>query len=447
MDTANEERALRVAVVGAGPAGLYLADALLRSERALRIDLYERLPTPFGLLRYGVAPDHLKIKSFIRVLQGVLDDDRVQFFGNVVVGDDVSVDALRKSYHAVVYAAGASSDKRLAIDGEDLPGSVSAAQLVKWYSGHPDVRPDSFDLTQVQDVVIVGAGNVALDVSRILAKRPQSLRETDIPMPVLERLTNSAIRDIHVIARRAPRHMKFSTNELREFGELEGVDLVVDPSYVQADSDDAPGTDPVISRNLRMLREWSTRESSSAPRRLHFHFGLAPVAVQGSQRVEAVRLARTPDSDRATNALITALPAQLLVRCIGYQGAAIDGIPFDAQRRIIPNISGRVVRGSSISAGEYAVGWISRGATGQLGTNRADGDRVAEQILCDADLLLSRNVGGTSRPPVDLEHLACVDKVGWATINVAEIALGRQQGRARSKIGDWDALLRTGAAV
>lgn len=233
---------LKVAVVGAGPAGMYVADALIyQKDVPVQVDIYDRLPTPFGLLRYGVAPDHLKMKSLARALQRTLDDDQVRFFGNVKVGTDVSVEELCQGYHAVAYTFGASGDRRLSIPGEDLAGSASATDFVNWYSGHPDVQPDRFDLSGVTSAVVVGVGNVAVDVSRVLVKSVTDLRSTDIPEAVLERLAASGVTDVHVLGRRGPTRAKFTSKELRELGQLDGVDVVVDPAHLEPTEDEVFG--------------------------------------------------------------------------------------------------------------------------------------------------------------------------------------------------------------
>ena len=438
---------LRVAVVGAGPAGMYVADALVfQQDVPVRVDVFDRLPTPFGLLRYGVAPDHLKIKSLARALQRTLDDERVRFFGNVHVGSDLSVDELRAGYHAVAYTFGASADRRLGIPGEDLAGSSSATDFVTWYSGHPDVPADRFHLGDVRAAVVVGVGNVAVDVSRLLIKGEEALRETDTPVQVLERLAGSGIADVHVLGRRGPVHATFTPKELKELGDLAGVDVVVDPAQlVLSDADRARlAAEPALQRNLDTLGEWAQRRPTGAPRRLHLHFWTRPVEVLGAGgRVRAVRVEPT----RLEAGRVVAdgpphdLPAQLLLRSVGYRGVELAGVPLHDETCTVPHVDGRVHRHGQVSPGEYVAGWIGRGPVGVLGTNRSDAEGVVERLLGDAPALLARELG----PPVDgllaERGVAPVDGAGWTAIDAAEVDRGRELGRPRSKLATWDELL------
>jgi len=439
----NDE--LRVAVVGAGPAGLYVADSLLlQNEVPVRVDVYDRLPTPFGLLRYGVAPDHLKMKSLSKVLQRTLDDERVRFVGGVTVGREVPVDDLRAAYHAVVHTFGASSDRRLGVPGEELDGSASATRFVHWYSGHPDVAADAFDLS-AESVAVIGVGNVAVDVSRILVKDVEALRRTDIPSNVLDVLSSSRVREVHVLGRRGPAHATFTSKELRELGELEGVDVVVNPAELELDegAEQRAQADPDVQRNLSLLREWAERPRTGAARSLHLHFWSRPLELRGGERVEQVVVERTAVDEsgavRATGERWT-LPAQLVLRCVGYRGVPVEGVPFDDGTCTVPAHEGRVLREGGVSTGEYVAGWIGRGPVGVLGTNRSDAESVVERLLADAP-------GLQRRDDVDIparlrsSGTVVVDGAGWAAIDAAEIALGAEQGRPREKLATWDGLL------
>lgn len=438
---------LKVAVVGAGPAGMYVADALIyQQDVPVQVDVFDRLPTPFGLLRYGVAPDHLKMKSLSRALQRTLDDDRVRFFGNVQVGRDLSIEELRAGYHAVVYTFGASSDRRLDIAGEDLAGSTSATEFVTWYSGHPDIAEDRFDLTGVTSAVVIGVGNVAVDVSRVLAKSIDELRKTDIPEPVLARLAASNVTDVHVLGRRGPGQAKFTTKELRELGELDGVDVVVDPAQLALSETESAelAAKPGLAHNLEIMQDWAQRPLSGAPRRLHLHFWARPIEAVGVDghltgvRVEPTRL---ESGKVVADGPPYELSAQLLLRSVGYRGVALDGVPLHEQTHTIPHTEGRVHRDGECSAGEYVAGWIGRGPVGVLGTNRSDAEGMVERLIADAPALLAR---GSS---VDVEMLlaerdiSCVDCSGWSAIDAAELALGKQGAKPRTKLHTWDGLL------
>lgn len=444
---------LRIAIVGAGPAGIYTAEALTADrERALQIDLFDQLPTPFGLLRYGVAPDHLKVKQIAGRLQQVLDDERVRFIGNVCCGRDVSAQELRARYHAVVYAFGAATDRRLGIPGEDLPGSVSAREFVAWYSGYPDEAMPAGALTH-HGAAVVGLGNVALDVARVLARPVAELEHTDMPDDVLEALRGSVVTDIHLIGRGRPVAAKFTTKELREFGEIEGLQVVVDPDdlITTAQEDAILAADRTVAANVAVLRGWAqgvADHSTDAPRRLHFHFGTKPVEILGDTAVTGLRVEHhierpvQADSDRPEY-----LDVGLVLRAVGYLGIPMEGVPFVPERGTIPTLDTRVLRDGQVSPGEYAAGWISRGATGVIGTNRADGKAVAQAIVADTATLsalerLDDDIVELLRPR-DPE-LVLLD--GWAAIDAAEIALGQATGRARAKINVTDWLLEAARA-
>jgi len=434
---------VRVAVVGAGPAGIYATEALL--ERGdVRVDIYDALPTPFGLVRYGVAPDHLKIKSIERTLRNILEHPAARFVGNVRVGSDISTETLRASYDAVVYAFGAAADRKLGIPGEELPGSVSATDFVAWYSGHPDSALRELTL-HARSVVVVGVGNVAVDVTRMLAKTDGDLESTDIPRPVLDTLRRSAVTDIHVVGRRSAAHAKFTTKELRELGEIANADVVVDPDEL-AIGQEWVEPRPAVRRNLDVLAEWSQRPTQGRPRRIHFRFMLRPTALIGTGQVEAVVLERTRFD--AAGRLESAgtretLETQLVLRSAGYRGVPIAGLPFDSSTGTIPNDAGRVLRDGALSPGEYVAGWVKRGPTGVIGTNRSDAAETVRSMAADWE---------TTRPservddqdPVDQLIAAGVPVVrwdGWLAIEAAEQELGAQHGQARIKLTDRADLL------
>lgn len=422
---------LRVAVVGAGPAGVYVAAALVdQPDVPTRVDIFDRLPTPFGLLRYGVAPDHLKMKALGATLQRTLDHEHVRFFGNVTVGADITVDELLSDYHAVVYSYGAATDRRLGIPGEDLRGSLSAREFVNWYCDEPDASVAGFDLT-ARSAAVIGLGNVALDAARILIRDPEELSPTDVSDEVLDLLRASAISEVHIVGRRGPEHNKFTTKELRELGELPGVDVVVDPAAL-----DGIGEidDTVVRRNVEVFRGWSQRSLSGAPRRIYLHFHARPAAVLGTDSVEGLRVEH-PDGTTED------IAAQLVLRSAGYRGVALDGLPFDEETGTLAVVDHRVQR-SGGELGEYACGWIKRGATGVIGTNRSDGTATARAIVADASSLLARSVEpGTALAAAVTRGAHPVGLDGWAAIDAAEIALGAARSSARIKLSRWEQLL------
>ncbi|HEY6423637.1 MAG TPA: FAD-dependent oxidoreductase [Pseudonocardiaceae bacterium] len=437
---------VRVAVIGSGPSGLYAADELSRHD-SVTVDVVDRLPCPYGLLRYGVAPDHLKMKSLEITLRKILDRPSVRFLGGIEVGVGVSVAELREYYDAVVYATGSPVDRRLSIPGEELPGSFSATQLVAWYCGHPDAEVDAFTL-DARSAVVVGVGNVAVDVARILAKTADELRATDMPDHVLKVLDASAITDIYIVGRRGPAQAKFTTKELRELGELANADVVVDPAELVLDeaSKETVESNKTVRRNVETLQEWSSRRQLGRQRRIHLRFLLAPVAVHGTGRVQAVECERTAldgsGGVTGTGNTVT-LEAQLLLRSVGYRGLSLPGVPFDERSGVIPHVAGRVQRNGSVATGEYVVGWIKRGPTGVIGTNKGDAKETVEQLLDDLDALPR---APHRDPDAIIERLAergvaVVTWAGWEAIDAAERALGVAAGRTRIKIADREALL------
>lgn len=433
---------MRVAVVGAGPAGLYAADYLsFDQDGSTHVDLIERLPTPFGLLRYGVAPDHLNIKAAGRALMEVLQRDGVELLAGVEVGKDVTVDELRECYDAVIYAVGASDDRRIGIPGEDLPGSISATSFVNWYNGHPEAT--SYHLADARVIAVVGVGNVALDVARMLLKDPEALSPTDVPAPVLEELRRSSVTDVHLLGRRGPQHAKFTYKELRELGELPGVGVVLDEDAIP----DEPPSDasPPTKRNLKLLMEWASRAPSETGRRLHLHFGARPAEVLGTDRVTGLRLEGT-DSEGVPTGTTWELPVDRVFRSVGYRSAGLPGVPFDDASCTIPTDASRVVRDGTPAPGEYAVGWIKRGPVGILGTNRSDAEDAVARLREDQEQL----VAGRTRAPDGIAGLLrergvqFVDTGGWSAILAAEEVHGVPHGRGRVKIHDWETLLQIG---
>ncbi|MFI5739638.1 FAD-dependent oxidoreductase [Streptomyces anulatus] len=450
---------LSVAVVGSGPSGVYTAQALLRQSLVpdVRVHVLDRLPTPYGLVRYGVAPDHEKIKSLQNSLRAVLEDDRVTFVGNVGVGgsEGVSPARLAELYHAVVYCVGASADRALAVPGESLPGSYSATRFVSWYSAHPDVGADPFVL-DARSAVVIGVGNVAVDVARILARGAEELRATDVPRAALSALEDSRVRDVHIVGRRGPSQARFTTKELRELGALPGARVVVDPAELALDPayaapDGLPGALPlpaVVQRNLEVLRGWSAAgepTAADAGRRIRLRFFLRPVELlERDGRVAGVRFARTaPDSGggvRDTGAYED-VEAQLVLRAVGYRGVELPGLPFDPVRGTVPHTAGRVLRDGAPAPGEYVAGWIKRGPTGVIGSNRSCAKETVTSLLEDAAALRRRPAADDPLAVLRECGLRPVEWSGWLSIERAEAELGRSLGRGPVKIPDWPGLL------
>jgi ferredoxin/flavodoxin---NADP+ reductase len=392
-------KTLNVAVVGSGPAGLYTAEALIKQGAALdppcavQVDVLDRLPTPYGLVRYGVAPDHKSIKSIAEYLRGVLEHEGVRFVGGVHLGDDVTRADLLSCYDAVVYATGAMRDRRLGIPGEDVPGSYAATDFVNWYCGHPDVDPDRFVL-DAESVAVIGVGNVAVDVARILIRDPEELRETDVSQPVLEALFASKVREVHVIGRRGPAQAKFTTKELRELGELAGVDVVVGDGEADLEAFDASGEssrlatgDRHVRGNYTVISDWAGRVPAGVARRLTLRFWLSPVEIHGTERVEGLTVERTrldADGRLTGTGQYERIGVQMVLRSVGYQSVPLPGVPFDEGSHTVPNADGRVLGpdGQPLP-GEYVAGWLKRGPTGVIGTNKSDAAQTVRCLLAD----------------------------------------------------------------
>jgi ferredoxin/flavodoxin---NADP+ reductase len=444
---------LRVAVVGAGPAGVYAAEALLRYAAEVSVDVLDGLPAPYGLVRYGVAPDHPRTQSIADALGAVLSRPGIRFLGNVAVGTDLGTDDLRDHYDAVVVATGAATDRHLGVPGEDLAGCVAATDLVAWYTGHPDAAAEAFTL-DAETVVVVGAGNVAGDVSRMLARTPEELRATDVPDHVLAAFEKSAVRDVHLVARRGPAQAKFTTRELRELGELADADVLLDPADLELDhySTEQLPTLPSARRNLEVLQQWTERPPPERARRVHLHFRTQPVDLLGTGgSVSGVRLQRTrvdPDGVAVGAGDTTDVAAGLVVRAVGYRSLPLPGLPFDDRAGVVPHVEGRVVADGGALPGTYVAGWAKRGPTGVIGTNKHDARETVRSLLADRAGLLP----APHREPADIDRLLSdrgvevVDWAGWCRIDAAERARGAEQGRDRVKIADRAELLRIAAA-
>ncbi|MFF5523419.1 FAD-dependent oxidoreductase [Streptomyces coeruleorubidus] len=438
---------LRVAVVGSGPSGCYTAQSLVQQDPEVRVDVLDRLPCPYGLVRYGVAPDHEKIKSLQNNLRTILEHDRVRFVGGVQAGPGgVPVSRLRELYHAVVYCVGAATDRHLGIPGEDLPGSWSATQFVSWYSAHPDAVDAGF-LRDARSAVVIGVGNVAVDVTRMLARGLAELSPTDMPQAALTTLAASRVTEIHMVGRRGPSQARFTTKELRELGTLPETDVIVDPAELALD----PGyTDPSAlpaaqRRNVEVLRGWSETPPSGAPRRIRLRFFLRPAALLAEQgHVDAVRFERTaPDGHGGVTGTgrFEDVEAQLVLRSVGYRGVPLEGLPFDPDSGTVPNLAGRVLREGVVTPGEYVAGWIKRGPTGVIGSNRPCAKETATSLLEDAPALTRKNVAEDPITALRAEGADPVEWTGWQSIEQAEALLGASLGRNVVKLPDWQSLM------
>ncbi len=441
---------LRLAIVGAGPAGIYAADILHKAERQfdVSIDLFEQLPAPYGLVRYGVAPDHPRIKGIINALKDVLDAGQIRLFGNVHYGRDITLNDLKKHYNAVIFSTGAIRDASLNIPGIDLEGSYGAADFVSWYDGHPDV-PREWPLT-ARAVAVIGNGNVALDVARILAKHADDLLPTDIPANVYEGLAASPVTDVHMFGRRGPMQVKFTPLELRELGELNDVDVIVheeDFDYDEA-SRAAIETNKQVLVIDRVFTQWRARETSAASRRLHLHFYARPIEVLGvGGAVTGFRYERTrPDGEGGVVATgeIREVPIQAIYRAVGYFGSPLDGIPFDEKRGVVPNREGQVLDDNDEQVnGVYATGWIKRGPVGLIGHTKSDAMETIKNVVNDQANWWS---------PTHPEEQAIVDLLesrgieytnlgGWHNLDQHELALGEAAGRTRIKVVPRDEMV------
>lgn len=442
-------RALRVAIVGSGPSGMYAADALTsQDDISVSVDVIDKLPSPFGLVRYGVAPDHVSIRSVRDTLDKMLDKPGVRFIGNVEVGTDVTLDQLRAFYDAIILTYGASRDRALGIPGEDLAGSIAATDFVNWYTGHPDMAPDAFTgfLREATSVAVIGVGNVAVDVTRVLSKAPGEIDWTDMPQHVLEALASSTVTDVHVVGRRGPAQATWTTKELRELGELEQTQVIVaEGGDVSDPASQAAAADKAVARNIAVVADWEGRSDDGRPRRIHLHFRCRPVEIVGDTRVEGLVVERTQlDEEGAAHGTgdTHVIAVDAVIRSVGYRGMALEGVPFDDRRNVIPNVDGRVVSDGAPVPGLYVAGWIKRGPTGIIGTNKKDAVQTVACLLEDAASPAFFTALHPDEASVDAAlGDAVVDADGWRRIDHAERALGAERGRDRTTLWSRDDLL------
>lgn len=450
-------RQLRIAVVGAGPAGVYAADILTKSdvadERGVTVDLIEKDPTPFGLIRYGVAPDHPRIKEIVKALKRVMANPAIRFFGNVEYGDDLKLEDLQQFYDAVIFATGARRDRDLDIPGVDLRGSYGAAEFVSWYDGHPDVPRDWDFQPHAKEVAVLGVGNVALDISRILAKTADELLSTEIPDNVYQGLKKNATQDVHLFARRGPAQVKFTPPELRDIGKPPSIDVVIHPEGFEFDDGSMEAIRKTKSQKLvvDVLQNYLAKDTGDAPHRIHIHFCQQPVEILGENGQVVGLRTETTELDGTGNVRGTGeyvdWPVQAVYRAIGYYSDNVAGLPFDARNGIIPNDGGRVVDidGRTIP-GAYVTGWIKRGPVGLIGSTKSDASQTIKLLMEDLD-----NLSVPAHPdPADVNtylaerELEYTTWEGWEALDEHELQLGEnhEHDRERVKVVPRDEMVR-----
>jgi len=461
--TGTEDRPLRVAIVGAGPAGIYAADVLMKSDTPVSIDLYERQPAPFGLIRYGVAPDHPRIKGIVKALHSVLSKPQIRLLGNVEYGVDVKLEDLRRYYDAVVFTTGAEKDRDLDIPGIDKPGSFGGAEFVSWFDGHPDV-PREWPL-EATSIAVVGAGNVGLDVARMLSKTADELLVTEIPDNVYQGLKASPVQEVHVFARRGPAQAKFTPLELRELDHSPNVEVLVNPEDIEYDAGSvaAINSDNQTKLVVRELEKYAMRTAEHGegprPRKLWLHFFESPVEVLGQDKVEGFRTERTEltgDGSVRGTGVFHDWPVQAVYRCVGYRSTELPGLPWNSRDHVVPHDAGRVLDldGSPIP-GVYVNGWVKRGPVGLIGHTKGDAIETVGSMLEDLDTI----------PVAPEPTLEAVDEFlaargiafttwdGWQLLDAHELALGQAYGpvgdapRERVKVVDRDTMIEVSRAV
>ena len=453
------ERPLRVAIIGAGPTGFYTADHLLRAPRVVEVDVFDRLPTPYGLVRLGVAPDHQKIKFVTHVFDKVAANPRFRFFGGVEFGKDVTLADLRAHYHQIVYCTGAQTDRRMGIPGEDLSGSHPATEFVAWYNGHPDYRDCTFDLTQ-ERVAVVGVGNVAVDVVRILCRTPEELATTDIADYALEALRKSRVKEVYLLGRRGPAQAAFTNPEVKELGELADADVTARPDEVELDPLSRAAVersgDRASQKKVEILKEYARRQPTGKSRVLTLRFLVSPVELIGDEHggVAALKLVHNELYATSTGALqaratghFETIPAGLVFRSVGYRGVPLPGVPFNESWGVILNDKGRVLDSDTKQpiVGEYAAGWIKRGPTGVIGTNKPD---AAETVECMLEDLAGCAVLEPAHPETAAAEALVRQRqpnffsyADWQKLDAIETERGRAQGRPRVKLTSIEEML------
>ncbi|MCK5259692.1 MAG: FAD-dependent oxidoreductase [Candidatus Omnitrophica bacterium] len=448
----TDQRPLRVAIIGSGPSGFYAAQPLLKSYINVIVDMYDRLPSPYGLVRYGVAPDHAKIKNVTNVYKKTAGQPGFSFMGNVNIGKDITVEELKKFYDALIFTCGAETDRKLGVPGEDLEGSYTATEFVAWYNGHPDCRDRQFDLSG-EVAVIIGVGNVAMDVCRILCKTVDELKTTDIAQHALDALAKSNIKEIHMIGRRGPAQAKFTPVEIREFGELIDCDPVVDPKDLEiSEASQVELDDPKNAanrKNFELLKTYSTREPSGKPKKFVIHFLESPAELAGDGKLQKLILEKNelvgePGKQKSKGTGVKSeMKCDILFRSVGYRGIAIEGVPFHEAWGIFPNKEGRITDGEKVVPGLYTAGWIKRGPSGVVGTNKPDSEETVARLLEDMSQLTPCEVPDT-KAVLDLlagNGVRVVSFDDWQKIDASEIERGQKIGKPREKYISVDEML------
>jgi ferredoxin--NADP+ reductase len=456
VELGSAARPLRAAIVGAGPSGFYAAAALLKENVAVTVDLFDRLIAPHGLVRYGVAPDHQNIKAVAKTYDRTAAEATFRYFGNVEIGKDLSHAELKQHYDVIFYTIGAQSDRRLGVPGEDLPNSLSATEFVAWYNGHPDFKDLEVDLS-CEAAIVVGVGNVAMDVARILAKSVEELTDSDIADHALAALAQSNIKDVYIVARRGPAQVKFTNAEIREMGHLKVADAIVLDNELRLDraSSAAIEGDTAMQKNLDYMRAFAEIGATGKPRRVHFRFLLSPVEIiEENGKMVAVKMERNElrasvsgDIKASGTGQFETIPAGMILRSVGYKGAPLEGVPFDRRNGVIPNEVGRVVDLDTgrVMTGEYVAGWIKRGPTGVIGTNKPDAIESVNSMFED----LQKGKIAPAPEPDPAVILALLQARGvryvtqdeWKRIDAKEVADGKARGKPRVKIVEREAML------
>ncbi len=455
----TEAQPLRVAIFGAGPAGFYAAERLFKEKDiVVEVDMFDRLPTPFGLVRNGVAPDHQKIKSVTAAFDRIAGNPRFRFFGNVELGRDVSVDDLKEYYHQILYSTGAQTDRPLGIPGDDLIGSHPATEFVAWYNGHPDYRDLEFDLSQ-ERVAVVGVGNVAVDVARILCRTREELMKTDIADYALEALSNSNVKEVYILGRRGPAQAAFTAPEAKELGELDDCDTLVPPEEAELDplsQETMAGADRADIRKVEIIQELAKREATGKSKRLVLRFLVSPTELIGDENGRVMQMKLVHNELYATDAgslrpratdRTETLDVGLVFRSIGYRGVPLPGVPFHDSWGIIPNNGGRVIDMGTKEplVGQYTAGWIKRGPTGVIGTNKPDAAETADNMLADAreGVLLNpaHATAGEAEALIRERRPNFVSFADWKRLDEIELNRGKECGRPRVKFTSVDEML------